>query len=558
MAAAGSRPSSSGARRSCPRRTGRKGWPDATEELPAAARGALSPPEAVGPGRVVVPAAAVVARAAWESGAAVWPPLPEEITAAVTAPARASTATPAAIRAFLTRRQATLARGEEAGRRAAQRAPREARRLRVPRRARGDALHRQGKVAAVARAELLPGRIRRPRDHRAAPGPGRGHRGDRHRHRGRGAPPRAEPRQAPPAAVQRQAPRRQVVPVHRRHRRGRLPAGHVHARAAPARGRLLRAVREREEGARDARRAQPRLPLPAVRGAATGPPLGDPVPRLPHRTLPGPVRRLHLEEGLPRDHRPGDRVPLGRDAAHHPRARAEDEGSRRGRALRGGGALPQPVVRRPAPRRAAGGGQALGRDRRRDRDRRRRRPRGGAGLPAPRRTPDRPVRVPPREHGRAGHGRAARDVLPRVLRLRAERAAADRRPARLGRHDRARGVPRRAARLAGRGARARARREAAAPGAGDAERAGRARVGRAPDRAAAAAPSGSARGAARGAEPREPPAADRVLRRLEPPGRVGRRLDGRLPGRARRRRRTTASSECGASTGRTTTRRSPR
>ena len=258
-----------------------------------------------------VPAAAVVAgAAACVSGAAAWPPLPDEITAAVTAPARASTATPAAIRAFLTRRQATLARGEEAGRRAAQRAPREARRLRVPRRARGDALHRQGQVAAVARAELLPGRLGRPRDHRAAPGPGRGHRGDRHRHRGRGAPPRAEPRQAPPAAVQRQAPRRQVVPVHRRHRRGRLPAGHVHARAAPARGRLLRAVREREEGARDARRAQPRLPVPAVRGAAAGPPLGDPVPRLPHRALPGPVRRLHLEAGLPRDHRPRDRVPL--------------------------------------------------------------------------------------------------------------------------------------------------------------------------------------------------------------------------------------------------------
>src|SRR5207342_3761619 len=92
------------------------------------------------------------------------------------------------------------------------------------------------------------------------------------------------------------------------------------------------------------------------------------------------------------------------------------------------------------------------------------------------------------------------------------------------------GVPRRAARLAGGGAGAGPRRETASPGAGDAERAGRARVGCAPDRAAAAAPRRGARGAARGAEPREPPAADRVLRRLEPPGRVCRRLDGRLPG----------------------------
>ena len=96
----------------------------------------------------------------------------------------------------------------------------------------------------------------------------RADRDDRHRHRGRGAPPRAEPRQAPPAAVQRPAARRQVVPLHRGHARGRVPARDVHARAPPPRRPLLRALREREEGARDARRAQPRLPLPALRGAA--------------------------------------------------------------------------------------------------------------------------------------------------------------------------------------------------------------------------------------------------------------------------------------------------
>ena len=48
---------------------------------------------------------------------------------------------------------------------------------------------------------------------------GRADRGDRHAVGGRGAPPRAEPDQAPPAAVQRPAARRQVVSVHRRHRR---------------------------------------------------------------------------------------------------------------------------------------------------------------------------------------------------------------------------------------------------------------------------------------------------------------------------------------------------
>ena len=82
-------------------------------------------------------------------------------------------------------------------------------------------------------------------------------------------------------------------------RRGRLPARHVHARAAPARRRLLRPVREREEGARDARRAEPRLPLPAVRGPAARAAQRHPVPRLPHRALPRAVRRLHLEGGLP-------------------------------------------------------------------------------------------------------------------------------------------------------------------------------------------------------------------------------------------------------------------
>ena len=156
------------------------------------------------------------------------------------------------------------------------------------------ALRRQGEVAAPARALVLPGARPRPADDLAAARARARRRGDRHEHRGRGAAPRAEPRQAAPAAVQRAAARRQVVPVHRGHRRGRVPARDVHARAAPARRRLLRAVREREEGARDARRAEPRLPLPAVRGPEAGPALGHPLPRLPHRPLPRALRRLHL------------------------------------------------------------------------------------------------------------------------------------------------------------------------------------------------------------------------------------------------------------------------
>ena len=108
-------------------------------------------------------------------------------------------------------------------------------RLPLPRRARRRPLRRQGEIAAPARAPVLPGEAQRqPARDRHARRARRPDRDDRHRQRGRGAPPRAEPRQAPPAAVQRPAPRRQVVPVHRRDARGRLPARDVHARSGTA------------------------------------------------------------------------------------------------------------------------------------------------------------------------------------------------------------------------------------------------------------------------------------------------------------------------------------
>ena len=158
---------------------------------------------------------------------------------------------------------ATLAAWPTRARTAAEDPAREAGRLPVPRRPGRGPLRRQGEVAAPARALVLPVGRRRA----AASPTSRARIADLEvivtRQRGGGAPPRADARQAPPAAVQRPAARRQVVPVHRRHGRGRLPARHVHARAPPAWRRLLRPVREREEGARDARRAQPRLPLPA-------------------------------------------------------------------------------------------------------------------------------------------------------------------------------------------------------------------------------------------------------------------------------------------------------
>src|SRR5581483_10507794 len=149
--------------------------------------------------------------------------------------------------------------------RAAEDAAGEARRLPLPRRARRGALRRQGEVAPAARPLVLPGLSGFPRPDPAAAAARRLARGDRHGLRGRGAPPRAEPREAAPAAVQRAAARRQVLPVHRGHGRGRVSARYVHARAPPARRLVLRPVREREEGPRDPRRPQPRLSLPAVR-----------------------------------------------------------------------------------------------------------------------------------------------------------------------------------------------------------------------------------------------------------------------------------------------------
>ena len=439
-------------------------------------------------------------------------------------------------------------------------ASREAGRLPLSRRARRRPLRRQGEVAAVARAQLLPG------------GQGRPPRVDPQLveriadvevivtlDRGRGAAPGAEPRQAPPAAVQRPAPRRQVVPVHRGHGRGRVPARDVHARAAPPRRRLLRAVREREEGARDARRAQPRLPVPAVRGAEAGPPLRDPVPRLPHRALPRAVRRRDLEGGLRRDHRRRDRLPLRRHA--HDRARAAS-----------GGCARPPRTSASRRRRATGTGSSRSRTSR-ERQAADRREIGSIDVIGLAVDGDRAaVQVFPLRDGkmidRYGfhlenvEGQDVTTILEAFCleyygtRRRSRRRS---RPARGDRTRGARGVPHRAARLARRGARARARREAAARRA----RRRRTRGSRSTPRPLAseqkrAAPRRGARGAARGAQPREPAAADRVLRRLEHPGPGDRRLDGRLRGRAARRRRTTASSRCAGSTARTTSPRWPR
>ena len=175
-------------------------------------------------------------------------------------------------------------------------AARRAGRVRLAHRRGHGALRRQGRLAAQARGVVL--RERHPRSQERGAGRAGGvDRADRGRERERGAAARAAADQAPPAAAQRAAARRQVVSVHRRDARGRVPARALHARAAPHRRALLRPVRVGAEGADDARDAQQDLPVPALRGAGAGPALGRAVPRLPHRPLRGALRRADHARG---------------------------------------------------------------------------------------------------------------------------------------------------------------------------------------------------------------------------------------------------------------------
>ena len=146
--------------------------------------------------------------------------------------------------------------------------------------------------------------------HDGADGRDRPHRDARRRHRGRGAAHRAELHQAVQAAVQHPAARRQVVSLHRDQPRRGLPARLLHARAPPARARLLRPVQQRQARARHARPARQDLPVPLLRGPRARPPLRLAVPGLLHQALRGALRRLRLQGGVPRGDRRRDRVPV--------------------------------------------------------------------------------------------------------------------------------------------------------------------------------------------------------------------------------------------------------
>ena len=102
------------------------------------------------------------------------------------------------------------------------------------------------------------------------------------------------------------------------------------ARAPSQEPRLLRPVQQRQARARDARPARQGLHAPHLRRPAAGPRLRQPLPGLLHQALPGALRRLHLEGGVPRVRRDDHRFPLGPLPPH-----------REGRSTRGCGRRPR-------------------------------------------------------------------------------------------------------------------------------------------------------------------------------------------------------------------------
>ena len=321
---------------------------------------------------------------------------------------------------------------------------------------------------------------------------------------------------------------------------------------------LLRPVRERQEGARDARRPEPRLPLPSVRRGRSR--AGTPaIPCLDYHIdrCHCALRRLHHSGGLRRDLSTASRAvslgrplePIKRELERQMRAAAdeerfEDAARYRNRLF----SIQHLAERQAADRRAVGDVDVLGSG---ARGRPRRRP----DLPASRRQDDRSLLVPRRERRGAGRQRpcsrrsASSITAPPVgcrRRSSCRRRRGDLSPGRKELLSERRGshveVRLCALRRQAPPPPSRLWRTRATPSTSD--------QGRRPS-TKRAAPRRGARGAPRGAQPRVASAAHRVLRHLDDPGRRDRRLARRVRGRRPRRRRTTASSRCVVSTVRT-------
>ena len=169
------------------------------------------------------------------------------------------------------------------------------------------------------------------------------------------------------------------------------------------------------------------FPFRPCEGPEPGPSLGRAVPRLPHRTLRGALRRPRDRGAVRAADRPGRGVPRGPHRARPPPAPAGD--ARRGGrpALRGRGAGAQPAGRRGDAGGAAARRQAGHRRRRRARRGAGGRPGGGAALPAARRAARGAVLVHAGERVGGDARRPRRGVRRRALRQRGRvGAAADR------------------------------------------------------------------------------------------------------------------------------------
>ena len=191
---------------------------------------------------------------------------------------------------------------------------------------------------------------------------------------------------------------------------------------------------------------------------------------------------------------------------------------------------------------------------RRDRSRRRRRSRRRPGVPAPRRAADRPVRLPPRERRRPGSARrsSSRSASSTTAATPERAAAGDRSGRRWRRRRRSRASSPTCVARQSRCARRCAGRRSALPSSRP-----RTRGSRWPRDASASEQKRLRRvealeQPARGAQPREPAGADRVLRHLEPAGPGDRRVDVGLRRRAAEARSLPLVRACAGSTARTT------
>ena len=404
--------------------------------------------------------------------------------------------------------------------------PYPARRLPVPRQGRPGRLRRQGQEPAGAALVVLPGR-RQPAPAHRQHGHHRGLGGvDRGRHRGRGPAAGVLLDQGVRPAVQREVPRRQVLPVARHHHERGVPAGDGRPGREEEGREVLRPLQPRLGHPRDRRPAAARLPdaLVQQRGVQAVLPDRPTVPARLHREVLGPVRRPRRRRGAPprspRTSPTSWAVAPTRSSSASERemyAASEAQDYERAARLRDDlGALQQGAGE-------AGGG--LRRRHRRRRDRARRGPArgGGADLPRALRSHPRPARLGRRPGRGHRHRRPGQRVPAAALRGRGGGRDPARDPgagdARGRRH--LRGAARRDAGEQGRHPGAAARGQASAAGDGGQER--RAVPGAAQDQARQRPdrPQPGARGDPGGARPAVGAAADRVLRRLQPPGHRG-------------------------------------